>query len=378
MTIPAETVKTARDRGIAEVAIALGASRRILEGRERGVPCPGCGGDDRFAIDPGKNVFLCRKSGAAGDPIALVRHVHGVSFAEAVAMLAGDASMPERRAPQRRGDDRYRQRARERAHRIWTESRSIEPARGGHLVVRYLAARGIPLPAWRVRTLRETEDLPYWHWSKERQEFVRVHSGPAMLAAITGPDGRFIGVHRTWIDLSRPGGKAEIFDPDTGEMLAAKKVEGSQRGGRIVLREADGGELAIGEGNETVLSWAAINPERRCGLWCGINLDNIAGRAADRIDHPSLTVTDSLGRVRRVRIAGPTPDPEDRDCLQVTAADADRIILLGDGDSDRFTTQAAMTRAERRMAAFAARTEWAPDGSDWNDVLRARKRERAA
>lgn len=378
MTIPQETVKTARERGIAEVAIALGASRRILEGRERGVPCPGCGGDDRFAIDPGKNVFLCRKSGAAGDPIALVRHVHGVSFAEAVSMLSGDTSMPERRAPQRRGDDRYRQRARERAHRIWTESRSIEPARGGHLVARYLAVRGIPFPDWRIRTLRETEELAYWHWSKERQEFVRVHSGPAMLAAITGPDGRFIGVHRTWIDLSLPGGKAEIFDPETGEMLAAKKVEGSQRGGRVVLREADGGELAIGEGNETVLSWAAINPAHRGGLWCGINLDNIAGRAADRIDHPTITVTDSLGRKRRARIAGPTPDPDDRDCLQVTPSDAGRIILLGDSDSDRFTTQAAMTRAERRLAAFTARTEWAPDGTDWNDVLRARGRERAA
>lgn len=378
MTIPQETVKTARERGIAEVAIALGASRRILEGRECGVPCPGCGGDDRFAIDPGKNVFLCRKSGAAGDPIALVRHVHGVSFAEAVAMLAGDTSMPERRAPQQRGDDRYRQRARERAHRIWTESRSIEPARGGHLVAQYLAARGIPFPAWRVRTLRETEDLPYWHWSKERQEFVRVHSGPAMLAAITGADGRFIGVHRTWLDLSLPGGKAEIFDPGTGEMLAAKKVEGSQRGGRIVLREADGVELAIGEGIETVLSWAAMHPDDSGGLWCGINLDNIAGRAADRIDHPSIAVTDSLGRRRRARVAGPTPDPEDRDCLHVTPADAGRIILLGDGDSDRFTTQAAMTRAERRLAAFTARTDWAPDGTDWNDVLRARGRERAA
>ena len=125
-------------------------------------------------------------------------------------------------------------------------------------------------------------------------------------------------------------------------------------------------------------SWAAINPAHRGGLWCGINLDNIAGRAADRIDHPTITVTDSLGRKRRARIAGPTPDPDDRDCLQVTPSDAGRIILLGDSDSDRFTTQAAMTRAERRLAAFTARTEWAPDGTDWNDVLRARGRERAA
>ncbi len=378
MTIPAETVKTARDRGIAGVAVALGASRRILDGRERGVPCPGCGGDDRFAIDPGKNVFLCRKSGAAGDPIALVRHVHGVSFAEAVAMLAGDATMPERRAPQRRGDDRYRQRARERAHNIWTESRPIEATRGGRLVAGYLDLRAIPFPSWRVKTLRETEDLAYWHWSKGRQEFVRVHSGPAMLAAITGPDGRFIGVHRTWLDLARPGGKAEIFDPDTGELLAAKKVEGSQRGGRIVLREATGGALAIGEGIETVLSWAVINPGHAGGLWCGINIDNIAGRAADRVDHPSLTVTDSLGRKRRARVAGPTPDPDDRECLQVTPADAERVMLLGDGDSDRFTTQAAMARAERRLAAFAAETDWSPDGADWNDVLRGRRREAAA
>ncbi len=375
--IPPETIAKARERAIVDLALSLGASRQIATGRERGVPCPGCGGHDRFSVDPVKNLFLCRKSGAGGDPIALVRHVHGVGFADAVAMLAGDAAMPERRRePDAEQENKYRRKARERAHRVWT---SAAPSRAGGLVARYLELRSIPFPSWPPRTLRETPSLAYWHWSKVSQELVKLHAGPAMIAAITGPDGRFIGVHRTWLDLSRPGGKAEIFDPDTGEQLQAKKVEGSQRGGKVELR---GGfferTIVIGEGIETVLSWQALNPARQPILWCGLNLDNIAGKAADRMPHPTLKTTDSLGRTRTVRVSGPTPDPDDRDCLQIPAGLTDAAILLGDGDSDRFTTQAAMARAERRLAPLPARTDWAPDGSDWNDVLRSRMGEAAA
>lgn len=32
-----------------------------------------------------------------------------------------------------------------------------------------------------------------------------------MLAAVQGPDDRFSAVHRTWIDLDRPNGKAHLF-----------------------------------------------------------------------------------------------------------------------------------------------------------------------
>src|ERR1035437_4678314 len=79
-----------------------------------------------------------------------------------------------------------------------------------------------------------------------------VHTGPAMLAAIVGADGRFSGLHITWLDLARPKGKAEVPDPTTGDLLPAKKVRGSKSGGRIeIVPRAAPRRLIIGEGIET-------------------------------------------------------------------------------------------------------------------------------
>ncbi|MGJ0426217.1 hypothetical protein [Methylocystis sp.] len=73
-------------------------------------------------------------------------------------------------------------------------------------------------------------------------------------------EGRFIGVHITWIDLEAPKGKAETVDPDTGMMLPATKIRGSLKGGSIRL--VYGGETPtryfIGEGIETVLYGVAV------------------------------------------------------------------------------------------------------------------------
>lgn len=387
MTSAAETldkamIAKAHDLSITDVAKALGADKNVSIA-ERGVPCPGCGGDDRFSVDPDKNVFWCRASGSGGDPIDLVRHVHGVGFGEAVEMLTGDKALPagKRRPQSQEKQNEYRRKAQERGYRIWRNGYSIEERCGGSLVRGYFELRGIPFPVWRVRTIREATRLQYWTWSKERQENIHIHTGPAMLAAITGPDGKFIGVHRTWLDLSRPDGKAVISDPETGEILDVKKVEGSQRGGRIVLRDGtEYPDLVIGEGIETVLSWDAIHRIGTAELWAGINLDNIAGKAAEQIPHPSSTITDRLGRARRAKVAGPDPDQDDRDCLAVPKGRFARVRLLGDGDSDTFATQAAMLRAERRREAegYEASTCWAPDGHDWNDVLRSQAKGRIA
>jgi hypothetical protein len=383
--IPAEIIAKARDKSIVDVALALGADKGVNVD-ERGVPCPGCGGKDRFSVDKVKNLFLCRHSGAGGDPIALVQHVHNLSFGEAIEQLTGEkALIAAKRAPQRSDAEQniYRDKARRRAWRIWQDGAPIEPARHGHWVHDYLALRAIPFPSWRIKALREVSRLPYWHWSKEREEFVVVHAGPAMLAAITGPDGHFIGVHRTWLDLNRPNGKATIANPDTGEILDAKKVEGSQKGGKIVIREGDPGSVcALGEGIETVLSWDRLPPSAAsAALWVGINIGNIAGKAAEQIPHPSLMVTDRIGRKRRQKVGGHEPDLSDADCLQIPVDDYEALVLLGDSDSDRFTTQAAMLRARKRfeLAGHVAAIQWAPDGQDFNDALRAvaRPRERA-
>lgn len=377
--IPAETVARARDRSIVDVALALGAAEGCKVD-ERGVPCPNCGGRDRFSLDKQKNVFLCRASGSGGDPIALVQHVHGVSFADAVEQLTGEKALPAAsRAPARSDDEKneWREKARRRAWKIWQNGAPIEPERGGHWVRDYFALRAIPFPSWRIKALREMSSLAYWHRAKAGDEFKVIHSGPAMLAAITGPDGHFIGVHRTWLDLTRPNGKAAIPDPVSGDLLDAKKVEGSQKGGKVVLRDgADCHCLVLGEGIETVLSWGEQHlPEHAAvaALWCGLNIGNIAGKAAEQIPHPSLLMTDKIGRKRRQKVGGHEPDLSDTDCLQIPADDFEKLVLLGDSDSDRFTTQAAMMRARNRfeLTGHDAVIDWAPDGMDFNDVLRA-------
>lgn len=386
--IPADIIDKARDKSIVDVALALGADKGVKVD-ERGVPCPGCGGTDRFSVDKVKNVFLCRASGTGGDPIALVQHVHGISFGDAIEQLTGEKPLTKsERVPARTNEEKnvYREKARVRAWRIWQDGAPIEPERHGHWVRDYFALRTIPFPSWRIKTLREASRLPYWHWSKQREEFVVVHTGPAMLAAITGPDGRFIGVHRTWLDLNRQNGKALIADPDTGDVLDAKKVEGSQKGGKIVLRFAEPSTnphlfCVLGEGIETTLSWAALNwnSANDAVLMCGINIGNIAGKAVEQIPHPSLMVTDAIGRKRRQKVGGHEPDMSDTDCLQIPADDFEKLILLGDGDSDRFTTQASMMRARNRfeLTGHDAEIDWAPDGQDFNDALRGMAAPRA-
>jgi hypothetical protein len=52
-------------------------------------PCPICGGDDRFGLNTVKQTFNCRGFGG-GDTIALVRHVRGVGFVEAVEFITGE------------------------------------------------------------------------------------------------------------------------------------------------------------------------------------------------------------------------------------------------------------------------------------------------
>src|SRR4029077_6448966 len=58
-------------------------------GSERCGPCPVCGGTDRFSVNPKKQVWNCRGCATGGDVIALVEHLDGCGFMEAVEMLVG-------------------------------------------------------------------------------------------------------------------------------------------------------------------------------------------------------------------------------------------------------------------------------------------------
>lgn len=355
-------------------------------------PCPVCGGTDRFSINTRKNVFFCRGSGRGGDAIALTEYLDGADFLAACETLTGaapprgegtrlspeqlaarEAERRAREAARARDDNAYREAERRRLfERFWRPASPIE----GTAAAAYLALRGIagkiPGPA-----LRFYGQMPYAHGKGVDGAARVLHRGPALLAAITDDAGTFRGLHVTWIDLDAPKGKARVIDPDTGEVLPAKKVRGSLAGNRIMLVPAwlgDARAVYAGEGIETVLSvWSALRAtgadlDAACFI-SGISLGNLAGPAMESVPHPTELVTDKAGHQRRQKVPGPVPDPG-RPAMPIPAT-CEHLVLLADGDSEPFATACAMARAEARFAAphRHVRTAWAPAGADFNDVL---------
>lgn len=367
-------------------------------GSEMVGPCPVCGGRDRFGVHVRKGIWHCRHAGRGGDAIALVQYLDGADFLAACETLTGRAppkgegtrATPEElaaREEERRAraaeeaaereaeNNRYREAERRKVYALWGASMPI----AGTVAADYLGWRGIPDP--RSRALRFKPDYAFCHGEEEDadgRKYARVlHRGPAMLAAITGPDGHFRGLHITWIDLARRKGKAEIVDPDTGEVLPAKKMRGSKLGGAIVLVPAWSGvarTVYAGEGIETLLSvWAALVAAgadlRDTAFLCAADLGNLAGKARETIVHPTDKVADKRGRMRRVHVPGPVPDFES--LAMPIPAECTELVLLADGDSEPFFTRMAMERACARHAApgRTVRVAWAPPGQDFNDVL---------
>lgn len=391
-------VEDARRVPILDAAREHGAHLK-RSGQEHAGPCPICGGRrDKLAVHPIKGVFTCdHGSGPGGDVIALVQHLAGCTFTKACELLTGRpppgrreaetaAEREERRvrmdqARQRRDaeaierekvEQDYRERERQRCRRFWEHSSPLS----GTPAEAYLAKRNLICPPGaRLRCARSHR----LYASRRGQAPLLVHEGPAMFAAIVGPDGVFAGLHATWIDLDQDDGKARYADPETGEILPAKKVRGSKKGGRIELvRQASPTRLFVGEGIETVLSvWRALStrrPEFTLGaaFWSSVDLGNLTGPAAGQVQHPTLRIIDRRGSDRVKRVSGPEPAP---DGIAIAIPESvTELYLLGDGDSDRFTTETALERAARKHARpgrqiFAA---FAPDGLDFNDVLRGK------
>lgn len=352
-------------------------------------PCPACGGEDRFSINLRKNVFHCRKSATGGDAIALVMYLDGADFIGACRTLNGgedppngesgrsaDPELIERRrrdaeaaAKQRAEDENeYRSREIKRAHEIWRDAGKL----AGSIAEVYLKFRGVVAP--QNAKLRCASRLGYWlHYAGD---WHKIHEGPAMVAAIQGPDDYFCGVHCTYIDprLSTANGKVELFHPETGEILDAKKVRGSAKGGHIHLGGvATAPHLICGEGIETTLSPATIFGTEGRLYWATLNLGNMAGKAKGRVPHPTATRLDKRGHKRRVTVPDDEPaEPEDGEAVLMPPKTAREITLLGDGDSDRFTTELVLKRAARRWAApgRVIRAAWAEEGGDLNSMLR--------
>jgi hypothetical protein len=367
---------------LADVASGYVQLRRM--GKRLVGPCPMCGGGARSGrFEVLEDGWVCAVCQDGGDVIRLIEQVEGIDFKAAIERLGGRTAIdPERaqklfaaREKKRLGREassqKYREAERARLRKVWQQAAPIH----GTLAEAYLAGRGLRMPSV-CPGLRYLPNVPYFHGEQfdERghKTSIEIHRGPAMLAAFIRPDGRFGGLHTTWLSNDDPPRKVNLADPETGELLNAKKMRGSKTAAHIAIAVTAGPptRLVVGEGIETVLAvWTALVSAAaelaEAAFWAAGDLGNLAGRATGSIAHPTLKLPN--GRPRRV--PNDQPDPDDPG-LSISDS-VQELILLGDGDSENLLTQHAMTRAARRYGrpGRVVRIAMAPSGQDFNDAL---------
>ena len=251
---------------------------------------------------PGK--WTDAATGEHGDLLDLIRIASGAgSLRAALAEARAFLSLPP--MPASPGPDNYDRTAA--ARRLWQRCRAID---GTHAEA-YLRARA--LHRCRFPALR-------FHPSLIHRDGGGMRRLPALVAAVTGEDGAIEGVHRTWLDPSRPA-KASVTRP--------RKALGRVHGLAVRFGVPAAGTLLVGEGIETVLSIVTALP------------DTVAAAALS---------AGSLGA-----FAPP--------------AGLRRLVIARDNDIQGEQAAARLARRCAR-AGVAARTA-VPEGADFNDDLLA-------
>lgn len=218
-----------------------GVDQKFLSGKH--VPCPACGGKDRFRFSDhkGEGRFFCSGCGH-GTGVDLVMRVNGIDFVSAVKLiepLIQSAPVVIPKAGSGRPADGS------------GEWRRGVPIIEGDLVSRYLAKRGIALTEYPSQ-LRLRESVVYAHDDKRRERL------PAMMANYVSPCRSWTTAHLTY--LTHDADKAAV--PNGKKFIPGKIPEGG------AVRLAPSAEtMGIAEGIETALSasllfdipvWAAV------------------------------------------------------------------------------------------------------------------------
>ncbi len=248
-------VARAKDADILETAHALGAKLKRA-GQEWVGPCPLCGGEDRFGVNQRKRVWICRGSGG-GDVVGMAMHCLGVDFVAACEYLNNEppprgrraesmqekqdreAAIAERRreadrkrAAQEKRQEGYEDFIRKLAREIWDAAEPI----AGTLAERYLRGRGIDFDLLGFQSLRFHPSMTHVDGSR----------WPALVCAVQGPNMRFKGIWRVFLDPAGNGNKGRApVAPD-------KAALGPVAGGAVWLGKP-GPEIKRCEGVETGL-----------------------------------------------------------------------------------------------------------------------------
>jgi len=214
----------------------------VPEDPKKHAPCPSCGGKDRFRFDDqGSGMYYCNGCGA-GDGFSLVQKTLGLTFPETLERINEIVGTVEFKMPQ--GDQHSEANIKKWLNELWTSS---TPLTGSDPASKYLHSRGLSL------TPKDVRFCPAC-WEKETK--TKMH---AMVARVTGPDGKPVTIHRTYL---QDGKKAEIESPKklmphTGTMAGSAVRLFSHK---EVLGVAEGIETAIAATQIfDIPTWACIS-----------------------------------------------------------------------------------------------------------------------
>jgi len=374
-------VQRAKDADVYQVALECGARLTKASANEWNGPCLVCGGKDKFSVNNRKSVYMCRGSASnngkdAGDVIAMVQHLQGMNFMEAVEFINKEPPPREDKdAPAREVDGaRGRERREEQRDRVLTE-KTLDEIRfddlceksrtlwsygvpiSGTPAEKYLNRRGLFPTARMVEDLRFVDGLPYWGLrDKESERDEVLGDFPALIAAIRDVNMNIQGVHRIYID---PKSHGKLIPPGHREKNAAKKAFGNVLGGCVWLGPVSEA-VACAEGIETALSYWQLGHYGDGTVCAAVTLGNLCGKATDAIKHPALP-----------KRTVPNGEPDMSSIAIEFPAMVKEVLCLGDGDSEKIWTRQMLLMAMARLEKQGRRAlcAFAPDGKDFNDTL---------
>lgn len=241
-------------------------------------------------------VFKDEATGDTGDVIKLVAYLGQLPDYSAtrdwclkwLGWSRGEAARPSRPAPVAE-DPRIAQerlaKIRRLAFSIWLNAEKITPDNLASTIGPYMAGRGIDMKTQLIDKGRELPGAIRFlaaHDYRLAEDKGKI-ALPCMVTLISGPDGKPVGIHRTWLTQDRTG-KAEL--PDLKKNKARKIWPSGWQGGVMRLAKGAGnlspeqaaakgrrGPLVIGEGVEDGATVAIACPDHR--VWAAGTLGNL-------------------------------------------------------------------------------------------------------